>query len=84
MRYRMLLFAYASVFLSIVWGIPGLVMGLLALRDAKILANRSTGENRAVLQRDVRGSRMIAWTGIALSAIVLFVVLISLISNMLA
>jgi len=71
---------YGSVVFSIVWGLPGLVCGLYALRLAKqTTASSPTPDPRT--RRDVRGGTLLARVGIVLSGIVIAMVLYSWISN---
>jgi hypothetical protein len=63
---------YASIVFSIVWGVPGLLCGLAALRLARTV-NASVAP--ANVRRDVRGGRLLAYVGSALSSIVIAVVL---------
>lgn len=71
---------YGAVVFSIVWGLPGLVCGLYALRLAKhTTATTPLLDPRT--RRDVRGGTLLARVGIVLSAIVIAMVIYSWISN---
>lgn len=70
---------YGSVVLSIVWGLPGLVCGLYALRLAKATPASTSDDPRT--RRDVRGGTLLARAGIVLSGIVIAMVVYSWISN---
>jgi len=75
---RIVWLAYASIVLSAVWGLPGLLSGLYVLRLAKHIDLSAAAPN---VRRDVRGGRMLAYVGIALSSIVIFLIIWSWITT---
>ena len=75
---RIVWLAYLSIVLSMVWGVPGLLLGWYVLRLARGV-DLSTATPK--VRRDVRGGRVIAYIGIALSAIVILLVLWSWITT---
>ena len=69
---RLIWLAYLSIVLSMVWGVPGLLLGWYVVRTARTFDLLSAPPN---VRRDVRGARIIAYVGVTLSAIVVVLVL---------
>lgn len=70
---------YASIFLSIVWGVLGLACGVYALRLRRSV-DPSTVDART--RRDLTGGTLLARVGIVMSSIVIVVVIYSWISTL--
>lgn len=75
---RIVWLGYASIVLSLVWGVPGLVAALYALRMGRGI---DVGTAGAVVRRDVRGGMVLARIGLVLSAVVIVMVCWSWIST---
>ncbi len=75
---RIVWLAYLSIVLSMVWGVPGLLLGWYVVRTARNIDLSSAAPN---VRRDVRGARNIAYVGVTLSAIVVVLVLWSWITT---
>lgn len=75
---RIVWLAYLSIVLSMVWGVPGLLLGLYVLRSAKGVDLATAAPK---VRRDVRGGRIIALVGITLSAIVILLIIWSWITT---
>lgn len=70
---------YASIALSIVWGVPGLLCAWYARRTAAGIPISDALPDR--VRRDIRGGLILARLGMILSTIVLVVTLWSMIST---
>jgi len=70
---------YASIALSIVWGVPGLLCAWYARRTAAAIPIADALPDR--VRRDIRGGLILARLGMILSTIVLVVTLWSMIST---
>lgn len=71
---------YASIALSIVWGVPGLLCAWYARRMATAIPISDVLPER--VRRDIRGGLILARIGMILSTIVLVVTLWSVISTL--
>lgn len=73
---------YASIVLSIVWGVPGLVCGMQVLRMARL---QPTGDSiDPGERRELKGAVLLARIGIVLSGIVILLIVWSWISTWIA
>lgn len=73
---------YASIVLSIVWGVPGLVCGMQVLRMARLQPTGDSIDPRE--RRDLKGAVLLARIGIVLSGIVILLIVWSWISTWIA
>lgn len=78
---KIVLLGYASIALSVVWGLPGLACAVYGLRLARSVRLSSATPRKVA--RDVRGGKVLAWIGMAMSVTVIAVVAWSLVSTQL-
>ncbi|NQW29143.1 MAG: hypothetical protein HQ472_01350 [Ignavibacteria bacterium] len=71
--------AYSSLFLSLVWGVPGLLAALFVLK--RIPKDLGGTEPNQKEKRDLRGAYFIARLGLVLSSLYCVVILWKLIST---
>jgi hypothetical protein len=75
---RIVWLGYASIALSIVWGI-GIIPAWYGLRLARTIS--ADAMTSPITRRDVRGGRYLSYAGLALSTVVLLTVLWSIVST---